>query len=159
MTTLPTTHHRRILVPDEVMPAERLVNYITSHVERGACQCVKCAEALDAPKQYQPTGHTIDLTFFKVAARNNPTLEELRDRVEDTLPSLLDGKEHSYILIGGEIGDQGLALELIALGGIVGLWKVLSPETLLPFMDDATKLHMAGTGMIALQAQTEQVTT
>jgi hypothetical protein len=36
----------------------------------------------------------------------------------------------SYIELGAEIGDQGQALRLFALGKVLGLWDVMTPATL-----------------------------
>jgi hypothetical protein len=33
----------------------------------------------------------------------------------------------SYIEVGAEIGDQGMAFQLFALGKVLGLWKVITP--------------------------------
>jgi hypothetical protein len=34
----------------------------------------------------------------------------------------------SYIAVGGVIGDQGAAFEMFALGKVLGLWDVITPE-------------------------------
>lgn len=34
----------------------------------------------------------------------------------------------SYIEVGGEIGDQGAAFQLFALGKVLGLWDVITPS-------------------------------
>lgn len=39
-------------------------------------------------------------------------------------------KGPSYIELGAWIGDQGRAIKLIALGGNLGLWDVITPSTL-----------------------------
>ena len=36
----------------------------------------------------------------------------------------------SYIEVGGEIDDQGAALQLFALGQVLGLWRIITPKTL-----------------------------
>lgn len=36
----------------------------------------------------------------------------------------------SYIEVGAEIGDQGAAFQLFALGKVLGLWEVITPATL-----------------------------
>jgi hypothetical protein len=87
-----------------------LVEYVIKHTERGPCQCGKCFDAVKNPESKQPKGHTADLTFFKVRKTNNPDAKEFRKLVEKGFPHWLDGKEHSYLETGGDIGDQGLAL-------------------------------------------------
>lgn len=39
-------------------------------------------------------------------------------------------KGPSYIHVGAEIGDQGDAFRLFALGKVLGLWNVITPETM-----------------------------
>lgn len=34
----------------------------------------------------------------------------------------------SYIEVGAEIGDQGAAFQLFALGKVLGLWDIITPE-------------------------------
>lgn len=133
-----------------------LIAYIFKHTQRGPCQCGRC---LDVPAgAVQPTGHTADLIFFKVAALD-ANADELRRLIEarrkgefaDVNP--LDGLEHNYMELGAWIGDQGTALQLMGLGSLVGLWKLLTPRVV--FADaitDRQAMQMAGAGMVSIQA-------
>lgn len=132
-----------------------LVAYVRSHVERGDCQCGKCFDLPENPQQ--PTWHTADVAFFKVKIVGEPKAEELKSLIAAhsgvfANVDLLDGKEHNYQEIGGWIGDQGLALMLMGLGELVGLWKLLTPRSLLgnDLPDDLVK-QMAGAGFVAIQ--------
>jgi hypothetical protein len=49
----------------------------------------------------------------------------------------------SYITVGGEIGDQGAAFQLFALGEALGLWEVITPG----------KLHVTGQQANAMAGQ------
>ena len=60
-----------------------------------------------------------------------------------------DGQEHSYIEVGGWIGDQGQALTLMGLGAVLGLWKVMTPK-MLPGLPDDLMQMMAGRGMVSI---------
>ena len=54
-------------------------------------------------------------------------------------------------MVGGWIGDQSLALRLMAMGYHLGLWQLLTPSLILPDgTDDALKKEMAGMGMISI---------
>ena len=53
--------------------------------------------------------------------------------------------------VGADVGDQGLALMTIGLGGLVKAWSVLSPETMMPFLPAEMKMEMAGRGLVCLQ--------
>jgi hypothetical protein len=54
----------------------------------------------------------------------------------------------SYITVGAEIGDQGAALCLFALGQVAGLWQVITPATLGFVGEKAAAMMGAGFVMI-----------
>ena len=105
-----------------------LTKYVYEHTVRGECQCGKCIDRGDAP---DPEGHTIDMVFFKVAVRNNPTLEEFKALTvaskdgEFCSVDPFDGWEHSYLELGAWIGDQGMAMLYMALGASLGAFDLL----------------------------------
>ena len=128
-----------------------LYDYVLTHTIRGACVCGKCCDASENPEEKQPTGHTVDLTFFKVSAVGGDK-DEFSSMVQTEYPTWLDKKEHSFIEIGDDIGDQDIALMTIGLGHLPGAWKALSPDTTLPFLPSEIKQLMAGYGMVSLQS-------
>ena len=66
---------------------------------------------------------------------------------------LFDGAEHGYMELGGWLGDQGLALTLMGLGSLLGLWRLLTPmEILWLKRDDPMCEMMAGAGMVTVKA-------
>lgn len=134
----------------------KLADYVNTYAIRGACTCGKCIDVPDNPKKHQPDGHTIDLTFFKVAARERAKKEDFLHFVEQDFPQWLDGKEHNYLQCGADIGDQGICLMAFGLGHLLGVWKCLCPETMMPFLDNELKIVMAGRGMIAINSQPEK---
>lgn len=125
-------------------------DYVMKHSIRGACTCGKCIDAPKNPKNHQPKGHTIDLTFFKVA-NNGGSKEEFERIFREEFPHWFDGKEHSYLQGGADIGDQGACLMAYGLGHLLGVWKCLCPETVMPFLPKELKSQMAGRGMISIQ--------
>lgn len=52
----------------------------------------------------------------------------------------------SYIEVGAEIGDQGAAFQLFALGKVLGLWGVITPATM-GFKGQEAR-DMAGSGFV-----------
>lgn len=130
-----------------------LADYVREHAIRGACRCGKCVDAPSDPDKHQPNGHTASVFYFDVSANGDPDPDTLRSLISSAREGyyadvdLFDGEEHGYIELGAWIGDQGLALTLIALGHLMGLWTVMHPG-LLPIPDDL-KAHMAGSGMVA----------
>jgi len=138
----------------------RLAEYVRNHTVRGACTCGQCLAITEDgglvkiknPEQHQPTGHTADVHFFKVATRNAPTKDEFEELVRAEFPHWLDGKEHGYMEMGGDIGDQGIALQTQALGSLVGAWELLTPESMLGEIFGKDMLDMmAGRGMITVR--------
>lgn len=129
-----------------------LIDYVRDMAERGQCRCGRCVDG----GEKQPEGHTADVYFFDVAAKEEANEETLRDligshRGEFAEVNLFDGKEHSYIEVGGWIGDQGAALMLMGLGAVLGLWKLLTPN-MLPMLPKDLMDQMAGRGMVSIQA-------
>lgn len=54
--------------------------------------------------------------------------------------------------IGGFVGDQGLAMMLMGLGSILGLWKLLTPRTVLGAdIPEELAQQMAGSGLLSVQ--------
>jgi hypothetical protein len=127
-----------------------LADYVLAHTKRGACTCGKCFDAPYNPEEKQPNGHTVNLTFFKVVAVGG-SKDEFLSLVQQEYPKWLDGKEHGYLEIGGDMGDQGIALMTIGLGDLLGVWKALTPDTITPFLPEDLKLNMAGQGLVSLQ--------
>lgn len=127
-----------------------LANYVLRHAVRGACTCGRCIDAPEHPEAKQPSGHVIDLTFFKVA-KTGGDKDEFLSLVMKEYPDFLNGKEHNYLQVSADMGDQGIALLTIGFGHLLGVWQALTPETVLPFLPDDLKQKMAERGMISLQ--------
>ena len=91
----------------------------------------------------------VDLCLLMVGV-DKTKAEERKAELIDLLrtypnPTELSGSP-SYIHVGGTIGDQGAAFQLFALGKVLGLWDIITPETLHMTGQDA--IDMAGNGAI-----------
>ena len=128
-------------------------DYVRNHVERGECKCGQCFDRGDKP---DPEGHTIDMVFFTCIAFGEPTAEEFTkltkenaERFADINP--LDGKDHNYMELGAWIGDQGLAMMYMALGVHLGVFSLLSGNTLLGLpKGDPLVMQMAQAGLLSV---------
>jgi hypothetical protein len=138
-----------------------LSDYIQNTVVRGECCCGQCSDAVADPENHQPNGHVADVFFFKVAANpdNPPQEDDLRrlaaehkGEYGDCNP--FDNKEHSFIELGGWLGDQGLALMFMGAAALTGIVDVLSPK-MLPGLPDDLMQMMAGQGMVSINAKTQ----
>ncbi len=135
---------------------EALADYVSKHADRGTCRCGKCIDHPGTDKQ--PEGHTADVVFFEVSSRG-ADCDQLKQLVIDAKQGcygdvdVFDGKEHGYMELGGWIGDQGLALMLMGLGKVLGLWQLLTPK-MLPGISPELVQQLAGSGMITIQAPT-----
>lgn len=127
-----------------------LQKYIADNVNRGPCTCGRCIDGIGGAENKQPDGHTADLIFFKVSTSNGANKSHLKKLINKTFPKLLDGEEHSYLEIGGDIGDQGMALSLMGIGKLLGLWELLTPKSM--GMPEELISQMAGMGMITIKA-------
>lgn len=135
-----------------------LGEYVLSHTERGECQCGSCIDTAYNANQPKPENHTIDMCFFTLAATNEPDAEEFKELTaahqgEFCECNPLDGKEHSYLELGGWIGDQGLALQYMGLGAALGVFTLLTPKTVIKGIGDELAMQMAGMGFVTVQTK------
>ena len=133
-----------------------LWDYVGAHTVRGACTCGKCIDSpvTDHPEkagEYQPKGHTADIHFFKVAMREDPKLEDFLALVKAEHPHWLDGKEHNYLEMGADMGDQGIALVTMGLGSLLGAWHLMTPEMFFKGIPKEMADQMAGVGLISIR--------
>ena len=138
-----------------------LIEYVRKHTRRGECQCGLC---IDKGNRLDPKGHTADLIFFKVVAKDHSgkkpdgaTLKKLAKSYRGTFAHCdpFDGKEHNFMELGAWIGDQGLAMQFMGLASLLGLCKLLTPKTVLGKLIEADpnlSMTMAQQGMVAIQA-------
>lgn len=99
----------------------------------------------------KPELEQIDMTFLKIGVDK---VKAQKHREE--LVSILNTYPHperlaagpSYIEVGGEIGDQGTAFQLFAVGKALGLWDVITPATF--GMEGAEAERAAGAGYIMI---------
>lgn len=103
-----------------------------------------------------PAETCADMCFFKVKLRGVPDAATLEHLVRDHNPgehavNVFDHNEHNYIELGAWVGSQELALRLMGMGALLGLWQLLTPKTM--FGKNATPElteQLAGSGMVAI---------
>lgn len=93
----------------------------------------------------------VDLELITVGV-DREMAEKHRSRLCEILndysePERLAG-QLSYIEVGAEIGEQGAAFQLFALGKVLGLWDIVTP-TSMGFSGEAAQ-EMAGKGFIMI---------
>ena len=131
-----------------------LATYVRKHAVRGTCRCGRC---VDRPaEESQPQGHTADVVFFEVA-NDGGDADELRRLVEAAKEGefcnvdVFDGNDHGYMELGAWIGDQGLAMMMMGLGHVLGIWKLFTPKMLGLPNDLVTQ--MAVSGMVSISSR------
>jgi hypothetical protein len=93
----------------------------------------------------------VDVEFCVIAV-DKKRAEDRRTELVDILKQypnperLADGP--SYIEVGAEIGDQGAALQLFALGKVLGLWDIITPKIMGFEGEEASQ--MAGMGLVMI---------
>lgn len=144
---------------DEPSAGRQLYEYVCMHAERGQCRCGSCIDGGTAQPceiEGEPRANVI---FFEVVPLNAPDPRDFDALARAALPGVFDGKEHSYLEVGGLLGDQGFALVTMGLGSILGTWELLTPETMMPFLPAEMKMEMAGRGMITIRVAGDSLTT
>ena len=149
-----------------------LLEYVREHTERGECKCGKCIDVGNRPDPVpsdteewkDPASlirnlsntHTADLVFFKCVTRNDPDRDELLSLVKEHSAEFgdgidpFDGEEHNCLEIGGWIGDQGGAMQFMALASLLWLCTLLTPAILT--IPASLQQQLAGAGMISIKA-------
>lgn len=131
-----------------------LASYVIEHTARGECKCGKCFDVGHNP---DPQGHTADLIFFKMIATGSPSAEEFRRLTNEHKGHYnecdpFDGNEHGYMELGGWIGDQGVALQYMGLGHLLGLFSLLTPRSVLGNeIPEKLVMEMAGSGLVTIR--------
>lgn len=104
------------------------------------------------PKESDPAFdglEKVDMHFVTIAV-NKEAAEKERANFIALLNDWPDPEQlaggPSYIAVGATIGDQGAAFELFALGKVLGIWDVITPELLGATGEQARQ--MAGGGFI-----------
>ena len=129
-----------------------LIDYVLEHTERGECKCGKCCDRGTASDPANGP-HTVDMVFFKVAAKNNPdrnVFVELTHQNRKVTGTMFDFDPLDGAQIGAWIGDQGLAMLYMALGVSLGVFRLFSPETMLGMTGDQA-LELAGISYLSVQ--------
>ena len=99
----------------------------------------------------RPDVELIDVEFITIGVDKGKA-ETQRDSLVGILRTYPDPQRlaqgPSYIEVGAELGDQGLALQLFALGKALGLWDIITPASLGFSGDEARDL--AGRGFVMI---------
>lgn len=113
--------------------------------------------AMPHESEINPDIEKVDLEFLIIGVDKDKAearKEELI-RILDEYPSpeILESGP-SYITVGADIGDQGAAFQLFALGKVLGLWDIITPATLGVTGEQAQQ--MAGSGFIMITGYKSQ---
>lgn len=138
-----------------------LVEYVRKYTERGECHCGMCFDKGNKP---EPGGkevgevHAVDLMFFKVAKKDNPDIAEFKRLTKEHKGDFrdcdpFDGEEHGFMELGAWIGDQGLAMQYMGLGTLLGVFDLLTPRVMLKGLPEEMQMEIASQGMVTIQAK------
>lgn len=107
--------------------------------------------AMPHESEARPDLEKVDLHFVTIGV-DKALAEERRADLVAILNDYPDPEElaggPSYIAVGGQIGDQGAAFQLFALGKVLGLWSIITPGTFGMTGKDADRA--AGNGYIMI---------
>lgn len=128
--------------PEEGYKVDPLIDFITNNVKQ-------------ASEDTSPLEGAVDLMLLKVLVKEDANKDELVRLAKEHKGchnecDPFDGKEHSYLELGGWLGDQGFALCFMAIASKLGLAKLLTPEIVMPSLPAELKRMMAGQGFITI---------
>lgn len=112
---------------------------------------VKVVEVFNIPHQSEASEDLVlvDCHFIMVGVDKAKAIKRRNDlvRILKEYPNFARLKKGlSYIEVGGEIGDQGAALRLFALGRVLDFWEVITPKTM--GITGKAADELAGAGMV-----------
>jgi len=124
---------------------------VEKHIEKSG---LEVTEIFAMPPSDAPVAEAlerIDMEFLVIGVDKEKAEQHKAELVEilNTYPQpdrLAGGP--SYIEVGAEIGDQGAAFQLFALGKVLGLWDVITPATMGITGPEAKQ--MAGMGFVMM---------
>lgn len=138
---------------------ENIQAFVSRFTVRGECKCGRCVDVGSAP---DPEGeHTINMVFFKVGLNGKPSAEDFiaLSKIHKGVfgdVDVFDGKEHGFVELGGWLGSQGLAINYMALGVMLGVFDLFSPFTVMGAdvpQDLANQLAQSGFLTVKLKGQ------
>lgn len=141
------------------MNADRIntiVSQTTMQLRKGAARTdtvkdgVRSIVIYDMPSVDEaPADVTVIDAYFVAIGVNKAKAEAVKDELYKLLADEpIFQKGPSYIHIGAELGDQGQALGLFALGQALGFWKIITPQTF--GFEGAEADEMAGRGFVMI---------
>jgi hypothetical protein len=99
----------------------------------------------------RPDMTSVDMVFIDIAV-DETKAKKHRDEIVSILNEYPDMERlkggPSYIELGATVGDQGLALQLMAVGSVLGLWDIISGKTM--GMTDEQARDAAGVGFLLI---------
>lgn len=142
---------------EKKIEAMSLIEYVQAFSNRGECQCDECIDK----RKDQILEHSVEVGFFNVALSpykgELPTKEGLIAKIKAhkgafSEVNLFDGKEHNYMELGGWIGEQSVALQLMGMCQLLDAGQVFTPKKILgKFFDEETAIQLAQQGMLTLK--------
>ncbi len=142
-----------------------LAKYVIEHCVRGDCIYGECADT--SAKKFQPDGHTVDVQFFKVVLKNSGLNDTDKEIIKNDFERLIknhkgiyrdidifDGNEYNFIDIGAWIGNQGVALTFMDMGELLGMWSVVTPNSVASNFSEETKSMLADAGYVSIRVGT-----
>lgn len=117
---------------DVVHGSHELVEAINRRDERLPGGVVSI-DMMPSDKEVKPELERVDMQFLTIGVHRETAQKHKAELIallnEYPQPDRLAAGP-SYIEVGAEIGDQGAAFQLFALGKVLGLWEVITPATL-----------------------------
>jgi hypothetical protein len=113
--------------------------------------------AMPHESEAKPDIEKVDMEFIVIGVKREAAEKRKAELIEILNeypnPERLAGGP-SYIEVGGEIGDQGAAFQLFALGKALKLWDVITPAKL--GFKGAEARQMAGMGYVMITGYRKQ---
>jgi hypothetical protein len=122
----------------------------TGEVPPGVTEFYSMPHVSEVQKE-RPDLVIVDMIFIDVGV-DKARAEAHRNEFVDILNSYPNMERlrggPSYIELGGEFGDQGFALRIMAIGSVLGFWEIISGKSM--GANDEESRTMAGIGFLMI---------
>jgi hypothetical protein len=141
-----------------VETVKKMREYILGYSERGQCTCGKCLDGSPEASK-EDNSHSAFNGFFTVSLKGNPNKEDFQKLAEDAGIWPASG-EISYLQMGAALDDQGIALQAMGMGDLLGAWRMLTPQRVFgDSIDSSMAQMMAGQGYVTVREKENRCAT
>jgi hypothetical protein len=125
--------------------------YVLQNSKRGVCSCGQCGRPTpDVPQDTRCTLYNGFFNVTKLGSANRQRFAQLFVALGIYPVNVQVGKEVTYRHLGAVIGDMDVALQAMALGDLLGVWKLNTPWRAFKTFAEQERRELAKRGLVSV---------